>query len=39
MYRDFMDMYGKNNMSEGMVEILPSSSGEIFTGKKPHSLE
>jgi hypothetical protein len=34
-----MDMYGKNNMSEGMVEILPSAFGEMFTGKKPHSLE
>jgi hypothetical protein len=26
-------------MSDGLVEILPSASGKIFMGKKPHSLD
>jgi hypothetical protein len=32
-------MYRKNNISDGLVEILPSASGKIFMGKKPQSLE
>jgi hypothetical protein len=35
----FKDMHGKNNISNGLVEILSSASGEIFMGKKPHSFE
>jgi hypothetical protein len=34
-----MDVYGKNNISDGLVEILPSASGEVFVGEKPYSLE
>jgi hypothetical protein len=33
------DIHGKSSMSDGLVEILPSASGEIFKGKKPHILE
>jgi hypothetical protein len=29
----FTDMHGKNNMSNGLVEILSSAAGEIFMGK------
>jgi hypothetical protein len=34
-----MDICGKSSISDELVEILPSASGEIFTGKKLHSLE
>jgi hypothetical protein len=34
-----MDLFGKNNMSDRLAEFLPSASGEIFMGKKPHSFE
>jgi hypothetical protein len=40
VYTDiFTDICGKSSMSDELVEILPSASGEIFLGKKPHSLE
>jgi hypothetical protein len=29
---DFMNMPRKSKMSDGLVESLPSASGEIFTG-------
>jgi hypothetical protein len=32
-------MYVKNDMSDGLVEILPSTSEEVFMGKKPHNIE
>jgi hypothetical protein len=35
----FTDICGKSSMSDELEEILPSPSGEIFMGKKPHSLE
>jgi hypothetical protein len=34
--RIFTDIHGKNNLSDGLVELLPSASEEIFMGKKPH---
>jgi hypothetical protein len=40
VYTDiFTDICGKSSMSDELVEILPSASGEIFMRKKPHSLE
>jgi hypothetical protein len=35
----FTDICEKSSMSDELVEILPSAFGEIFMGKKPHSLE